>query len=127
MGSLRLGVTRKRIVMHLKQFSLIFLFPALILAFPAESDVDVRGLFALDVLCLDPLGKPLPNCESCSTFEGRKCVGSNECLDLPTRDHGENSIVIRNAQLGFNQSTIAGFNAVCPNNEDVCCKKILQI
>ena len=37
--------------MHLKQFSLIFLFPALILAFPAESDVDVRGLFAKDVLC----------------------------------------------------------------------------
>ena len=42
-------------------------------------------------------------------------------------DHGENSIVIRNAQLGFNQSTIAGFNAVCPNDEDVCCKKILEI
>ena len=35
------------------------------------------------VLGLDPLGHRLPNCESCSSFQGRKCVGSNKCLDIP--------------------------------------------
>ena len=34
-------------------------------------------------------------------------------------DHGGNSIIIRNAQ--------SGFNAVCPNKEDVCCEKPLKI
>ena len=51
---------------------------------------------------------------------GRNIYPLNLLLNLSLRNnHGGNSVVIRNSQLGF--------NAVCPNEEDVCCEKPLEV